>query len=270
MQKSRRRCRVEQRLLSLSRLLGALLFASSCAHARPAQLTEAPSSGSSAEMSPRAASDDALARQTTPDSGPTTSGDTSPSHRAENSASAPPSDLPRGSLVLHVGDSFAGALGVPLGRRFKAMGLRSVLEFRTSSYVPEWASGTDLTGYVARYNPDLVIVTLGANEFDLQNPEQRAGAVKRLVRELGGRPCVWITPPRWKQDTGILAVIQQNVKPCRFLDSDTVVHDLERKRDGIHPSDAAREVWADAVLAWLERERRGEGERPWELKEERP
>src|SRR4051812_6234904 len=269
MQESRRRCRLEQRLLSLSRLVFVLVLATACAHRMAGHAPETPANVSSTEPEPRQGTDASLAPQTTPDSRPTKSGDTSSAHPAENASGAAPSDLPRGSLVLHIGDSFAGALGVPLGRRFKALGLRSVLEFRTSSYVPEWASGTELSGYVARYNPDLVIVTLGANEFDLQNPEQRAGAVKRLVRELGGRPCVWVTPPRWKQDSGILAVIHENVKPCRFLDSDTVVHDLERKRDGIHPSDAAREVWADAVLAWLERERRGEGERPWELKEER-
>jgi hypothetical protein len=272
MQKSRRRCRLEQRLLPLSRLFCALVLASSCAHAGSAgHVTRAPASGSGSDTPAEeadGAADDSLARQTDSDASHAKPGDTPAPRTTETRSSAPPIDLPRGTLVLHVGDSFAGALGVPLGRRLKAMGLRSVLEFRTSSYVPTWASGTELPGYVARYNPDLVIVTLGANEFDLQNPAQRAGAVRRLVRELGGRPCVWVTPPRWKQDTGILSVIRQNVKPCRFLDSDTVVHDLERKRDGIHPSDAAREVWADAVLAWLVRERRGEGERPLELREE--
>lgn len=145
-----------------------------------------------------------------------------------------------------------------------------MLEFQTSSYVPTWASGTELPSYVARYNPDLVIVTLGANEFEVPNPEQRAAAVRKLVRVLGGRPCVWVSPPRWKQDTGILAVIRENVKPCRYLDSDSVVHDVPRKRDKIHPSDAGREEWADAVLAWLIRERRPDGERPWDFKAEAP
>jgi hypothetical protein len=113
-------------------------------------------------------------------------------------------------------------------------------------------------------------VTLGANEFELSAPGTRAAAVRRLVQHLGNRPCVWITPPRWKPDTGILAVIRDNVGPCRFLDSDTVVHDLARKQDKIHPSDPARELWADAVLAWLVRERKGTSEHPWQLREEAP
>jgi lysophospholipase L1-like esterase len=269
MQKSRRRCRLEQRLLPVSRAFSALLLAAACAHGGGAG--QSAGAAAVAESSTTAGGEhDSVADQTNPSDALAKPGDTSPAGKTAGAGDAPPSDLPRGSLVLHVGDSFAGALGVPLARRLKAAGLRSVLEFRTSSYVPEWASGTELPGYVARYNPDLVIVTLGANEFDLQNPAQRAGAVRRLVRELGGRPCVWVSPPRWKADSGILAVIHENVKPCRFLDSDTIVHDLERKRDGIHPSDAAREIWADAVLAWLVRERRGGAERPWELKEEQP
>jgi lysophospholipase L1-like esterase len=176
-------------------------------------------------------------------------------------------DLPRGTLVLHVGDSFAGALGVPLGERLRAKGLRSVLKFQTSSYVPTWASSPELESYLSRYNPDLILITLGANEFELSAPDTRAGAVRRLVQHLRGKPCVWITPPRWKPDTGILAVIQANSQPCRFLDSDTIVHELGRKPDHIHPSDAAREVWADAVLAWLARERNANGAHPWEMKE---
>ena len=177
-----------------------------------------------------------------------------------------PDELPKDTLVLHVGDSFAGSLGVPLGKRFKAAGLRTVLEFETSSYIPTWASGEELEKYVGRYMPDLVLVTLGANEFEIPNPEQRANAVRRLVKRLNGVPCVWISPPNWKQDSGVLAVVRENCAPCRYLDSETIVKDLPRRKDGIHPSDDAREVWADAVLAWLARERAGSAERPWALK----
>ena len=60
--------------------------------------------------------------------------------------------------------------------------------------------------------------------------------------------------------------MRENCAPCRYLDSETIVKDLPRRKDGIHPSDDAREVWADAVLAWLARERAGSAERPWALK----
>jgi hypothetical protein len=199
-------------------------------------------------------------------------GDTAPaSSLSKNSADTPPTDpasygFPKDTLILHVGDSFAGSLGVPLGKRFKAAGMRTVLEFETPSYIPTWASGKELPQYIDKYRPSLVIITLGANEVELVNPEQRAGAIKRLVGKLAGRPCVWVIPPLWKPDTGIFNVIRQNAAPCRILESDSIVHNLTRQRDKIHPNDPAREIWADAVLAWLARERIGAPDRPWELR----
>jgi lysophospholipase L1-like esterase len=172
-------------------------------------------------------------------------------------------ELPKGTLVLHVGDSFAASLGVPLGRRFKAAGVHYILEFETSSYVPTWAFGEALPKYVGRYNPDLVMVTLGANEIEVPNPEQRAGAVKRLVKHLGARPCVWVLPPLWKADTGFMKVIRESSAPCRVVDSTALVGDLPRRRDKIHPNEEGREVWADAVFGWLGRELEGTSERPW-------
>lgn len=264
---------MEQHLLPVA--LGALLAA--CAGARdqasPAMAPAAssallsepsPSEPSLSEPSPSVPA--AVTSSVAPS--PPTKEEAPPSPEPVAAPAPPPPELPKGTLVLHIGDSFAGALGVPLGKRLKAAGLRSVLEFQTSSYIPTWASGKELPAYVARYSPDLVIITLGANEFEIVNPEQRAGAVKRLVQKLEGRPCVWVSPPRWKPDTGVLGVIRDNAKPCRFLDSDTIVQNLERKSDRIHPSDTGREAWADAVLAWLTRERDGTPDRPWNLRAE--
>ena len=255
MQKSRRRRRLEQHLLPVGSAL-ALAF-SACATRGGTPADPADSSRQSAPI--LVAAPDASA---TSASSETSSADSKPV------APAAPPELPRGTLVLHVGDSFAGALGVPLGKRLKAAGLRSVLEYQTSSYIPTWAAKGELSHYVSRYSPDLVLITLGANEFELSAPETRAGAVRRLVKQLEGRPCVWISPPRWKEDTGILGVIRENSKPCRFLDSDTIVHDLARKPDKIHPSDAGREVWADAVFSWLVHERQTGAERPWQFRSE--
>jgi hypothetical protein len=261
MQEPRRWSRLEQHLLSVT--LGSVLVACAAngghggAEAAPA-VSGAPAAGSSNSVPAAVTPDGALTPQKTE----------APSSASVVPTAAPTPELPKGTLVLHVGDSFAGALGVPLGKKLKAAGLRSVLEFQTASYIPTWASGKELPAYVARYSPDLVIITLGANEFELANPEQRVGAVKRLVQKLDGRPCVWVSPPRWKPDTGVLGVIRDNARPCRFLDSDSIVQNLERKSDHIHPNDTGREAWAEAVLAWLGRERDGTADRPWNLRAE--
>ncbi len=180
---------------------------------------------------------------------------------------APTVDLPAGTRVLQVGDSFAAALGIELGKRLKAAGVRTSLEYKTASYVPTWAFGPDLPKLIANYNPDLVLVTLGANEVEIPDPPQRAGAVKRLVQKLGDRPCVWILPPLWKPDTGLMQVIKDNATPCRVLDSSALVKDLPRGPDHIHPNAQGRETWAEAVFQWLKQSRSPDGPKPWTLRE---
>jgi hypothetical protein len=178
---------------------------------------------------------------------------------------APPAELPVGTKVLQVGDSFAAALGIELGKRLRAVGVRTSLEYKDASYVPTWAFGPELPKMVAAYNPDLVLITLGANELEIADPAQRAGAVKRLVQKLGDRPCVWILPPLWKPDTGLMQVIKDNARPCKVLDSSTLVKDLPRGPDKIHPNTQGREVWAEAVFQWLKKSRAPAGPKPWSL-----
>ncbi|HEV8245740.1 MAG TPA: SGNH/GDSL hydrolase family protein, partial [Polyangiaceae bacterium] len=88
----------------------------------------------------------------------------------------------------------------------------------------------------------------------------------RLVKELGNRPCLWVLPPLWKRDTGFMKVISDNAAPCRCLDSSALVGDLPRRKDKVHPNEEGRELWADAVVQWLARERQGTSERPWALR----
>ncbi|HET9957927.1 MAG TPA: SGNH/GDSL hydrolase family protein [Polyangiaceae bacterium] len=179
-----------------------------------------------------------------------------------------PPELPRAAMVLQVGDSFADALSKPLKARLLAEGLRTAVEVKTASYIGTWAYGADLPRFVARYKPDLILVTLGANELSIPEPEARQSAIRRLVGSISSHPCVWITPPRWKKDTGVLEVIRRNAAPCRFLDSDQLVGELPRGPDKIHPTKQGSERWAELVLGWLRHERDPSGATPFALKPE--
>ncbi|MCC6216936.1 MAG: SGNH/GDSL hydrolase family protein [Polyangiaceae bacterium] len=197
------------------------------------------------------------------------------SERPALDGGAPP-PLPAGTKVLHVGDSFAAALGIELNHALEARGVRGLLRYKTASFIPEWASGNDLPHYMRTHDPDLVIVTLGANETAMKEPGLRAASVRKLVGVLGGRPCVWIATPLWGADNGLMAVIRANVAPCRFLDSNsarffddaTPVRDMPRLPDKIHPTMRARARWAGFVVEWLARERAPEPGRPWALRPE--
>ncbi len=192
-----------------------------------------------------------------------------PGANAGNAPSDPPKQpLPKDTLVLQIGDSFAAALGVELGKLLRAQGVRSALEYKTASYIPNWSYGGDIPKYIATYQPDLVLVTLGANEMEIPEPARRAAAIKHLVGELHGRPCVWVAPPLWKPDTGLLQVIRDNAAPCRYLDSNALVHDLPRAHDKIHPSLEGRAIWAKIVCDWLAQERVGTPAQAWALRPE--
>lgn len=168
--------------------------------------------------------------------------------------------------MLQVGDSFAAALGIELGKLLKQSGLRTSLETKTPSYIGDWAFGPVLRKAISDYNPDLVLITLGANEVEIPVPAQRVGPVQRLIKSLGDRPCVWILPPLWKQDTGVMQVIKDNAKPCQVLDSSALVPSLPRGPDHIHPSSEGRSIWAGAVFEWLKQARDPAGPRPWSLR----
>lgn len=172
--------------------------------------------------------------------------------------------------MLHVGDSFAGALGIPLGNSLKEANVRSVLKFTDATYLTTWAWGGDLQKYLWKYNPDLVIVTLGANELEITEPEQRARTVKKIVETIGDRPCVWVAIPLWNAThNGLMDVIEQNAEPCVFFDTNELMdaQNMPRISDGIHPTAEAREEWARFFLEWLKRHRQPTAERPWQLEQ---
>jgi len=177
--------------------------------------------------------------------------------------------LPQGTTVLHIGDSFAGALGIELNALLKAQGVRGVLKYETATYIPTWASSKDLDRHLDRYRPDLVLVSLGANELEIPEPEARAPTIQRLVKRLGGRPCVWVLPPLWKgARPALLDTIRGSAAPCVILDSGALTPDLPRMRDRIHPSMDARRVWAEAVVGWLRTHRVTDAPgRPFEIRE---
>lgn len=175
--------------------------------------------------------------------------------------------LPQGTTVLHIGDSFAGALGLDLNRELKAAGVRSILKYQTSSYIPNWASGKEIELHLANYHPDLVLITLGANELQIPDPQERVRTIRRLVSRIGQRPCVWIGPPLWPDARpALLEVIRKECAPCLYLDSTAHLPNLARARDGIHPSGPARSEWASFVVRWLAEHRDPNGAQPWSLR----
>jgi hypothetical protein len=167
--------------------------------------------------------------------------------------------------VLHIGDSFVFAsFEQNLGPRFKAAGSAYVVSAKTATYTTTWAFDPDLDRLLQAH-PSLVLITLGANEADMPVPAEHAGAITRLVERVGRvAPCVWVTPPMWKRDTGILEVIHEHAAPCLFYDSDAALLPIARQKDGIHPNAQGGALWASEFWEWLQAHRDVE-HGPWAL-----
>ena len=163
----------------------------------------------------------------------------------------------------------ADALGKPLNKELEKRGIKSVLEAREATYIPEWAGfKMELDQHLARRKPDLVLITLGGNEMKMPKPSERIESIKRIVQKVGDRPCLWIAAPVWPglKSTGLLDVIREHCAPCIYVDTNTLIPDLERLKDGVHPTIPERRRWAQFMIRWMLHNRDPKGAKPWSFK----
>jgi lysophospholipase L1-like esterase len=151
----------------------------------------------------------------------------------------------KGTRVFIFGDSMVNA---GLGQRLqKLVEDRGGLYFEnhwSSSTTKAWSVSDRLANLIFKYKPDVVFVTLGSNEVYYLDTTA-AKSVKAITSKFADKPCVWIGPPVWKTQKGIVEIERDNSSPCAFFDSQTLT--LDRQKDGIHPSVKGGRVWADAV-----------------------
>ncbi len=226
-------------------LLGSLAFAA-CGPAEP--IKSPPPTGTIAPAPTVTAEPTATA---SPSGAPTSAPTVVPT--AEEPREPPP--IPQNTVVLNIGDSFLQAyFAQSLKPKLDALGARYEVKAEQATYTVTWAGKMDYL--LQTWKPDLVIINLGANELANIEPEKHAPAVRKIVAAVGEIPCVWVSPPSWRKDTGILEVIRTNTAPCRFFNSDTQVpQPIPRQGDKIHPNKEGGQMWADAFWKWLLSER---------------
>ena len=150
---------------------------------------------------------------------------------------------------LLVGDSMAWGLGLALKPMMEAEGRSFRFRHKTSDSIRAYAANARMRDDLRKYEPDVVLITLGSNEALIPKPEALVKPVKKIVRHVGDKPCYWIGPPMWRDDTGVVKVLEEHVAPCRFFNSSAL--EIERRKDGYHPNKQGSETWARAVLAWI-------------------
>ncbi len=161
---------------------------------------------------------------------------------------------PSPKVVLHLGDSMVGGYGgltKALETRFKDLGAQFVRDWEVSVSIATFDREHRLQDLIAKHSPDVIILTLGANDLTVPYPTSLAPFVRSLAHKMGAndRACFWMTPPTiGKPDTGIVDVIKQNAAPCKVFDASHM--QIARAGDGIHPTNRGGSDWADAFFAF--------------------
>ncbi len=151
--------------------------------------------------------------------------------------------------VLHVGDSMVGGYGgltKALEAHFKPLGSKFARDWQTSISIQTFTRDKHFAELIAKHNPDLVIITLGANDMLVPFPKSLASFIQAIAKKTAGRECWWLPPIPWTKDTALIQVIKDNAAPCKVYDGSSL--GVQRGPDGIHPTDRGGAVWAEGFF----------------------
>ncbi len=151
--------------------------------------------------------------------------------------------------ILLVGDSMIEWVRFRLASWCKEAGYTLHTVIWPSSGLVWWGSCDTLRAFIQRYKPTYLLISLGSNELFVPAIERRKPKLERILSQVGDIPLVWIGPPAWKQDKGIIDFLRKNLGPGRYISSERLV--MERYTDGAHPTPSEAYRWADTIVAYL-------------------
>jgi hypothetical protein len=161
------------------------------------------------------------------------------------SPAAPKPHRAEARRVLHFGDSMVPLVGNYLKPVYERQGSSYRMLSTRSSTTRTFSDHAGLSAALREYDPDLVLISLGSNELFERELGAVATAVRAIVRQVGDRPCLWISPPAWAKGYGFLDTLRESVAPCDHFDSSRLP--FSRQADGRHPDWSSSYRWASEV-----------------------
>lgn len=156
--------------------------------------------------------------------------------------------------ILFIGDSMLEGLT----RRFINYTDETGHELNTiiwySSTTESWANTDTLNYFIKKFAPTYIVICLGSNELFIKDLSKRKENIAKIINRIGTIPFVWISPPNWKEDTGINEAILRAVGKDRYFDSRNL--NLERGHDHAHPTFRAAGEWMDTIALWMSSDER--------------
>ena len=151
--------------------------------------------------------------------------------------------------VLQTGDSMVGGgLCRALQPRFAAEGTKFVRDVWESGSIEDFADSDRLPKLLARHDPDLVLLTMGANDVGGNVTDYLGKKIDKIVamtQKKGPRDCIWLGPPKWRVNgKPVVEMIKAHIGPCTFFDATDI--EMQRKPDKVHPDEKGGDQWAVA------------------------
>ncbi len=151
--------------------------------------------------------------------------------------------------ILFIGDSMLEGLSRRLCDYCMENGHELTTVIWYSSTSQQWAETDTLEHFMRKTDPTFIFVCLCSNELFVRDLDERDKWLKEIVGKMGDTPFVWVSPPNWREDTGINDLIIKNVGTKRYFDSRNLT--LRRGRDKVHPTFKAAEAWMDSIAVWV-------------------
>jgi lysophospholipase L1-like esterase len=173
-------------------------------------------------------------------------------------AMATPSATPFGAktyrAVLQTGDSMVGGgLCRALQPRFAVEGTKFIRDVWESGSIENFGDSDRLPKLIAKHDPDLVLLTMGANDVGGNVTDYLGKKIDKIVamtQKGHARDCVWIGPPKWRVNgKPVIDMIKAHVAPCVLFDSTDI--EMQRKPDKVHPDEKGGDQWAVAFWHWF-------------------
>lgn len=118
-----------------------------------------------------------------------------------------------------------------------------------SSTSDKWANTGTLEHYIAKYSPTFIVACLCGNELFVRDLPKREKNIKKIISIIDTIPFVWVSPPNWRDDTGINDLILKHAGKERYFDSRHL--NLQRGKDHMHPTFSAAAIWMDTIAVWM-------------------
>lgn len=151
--------------------------------------------------------------------------------------------------ILLIGDSMTFNIALRMAKYARQNGHQFHAVNWDSSNTKIWAESDTLRYYMDKYKADYIFISLGSNEVYFKDPSVRMPYVRKILSVIDTVPYVWIGPPNWNEDTGINDMLARVCRRGSFFRSEGMT--FERKKDKIHPTRKASELWVDSIMRWM-------------------